>query len=318
MKLKKNIKITLAVLLIVFICIQFYNPVLDRGKPSPKPIVFSKEVNGILERSCFDCHSDNSKLRWFDKVAPASWLVADHIKKAKKGLNFSDWKNMTKTEQNAKLWESVNHIIADEMPLKSYTLLHPEAKISASDLKILKEYVSRLVPKQKADSAKTNALEEQFKNWIAEKTKGQSQKLPVDINGMVFIPDYKNWHPISSTQRFDNGTIRIIFGNEIAVKAIRESKTNPWPDGAILAKVAWDQLADEEGNIRTGAFRQIEYMVKDQLKYKSTAGWGWARFKTPKLVPYGKTKSFTNECISCHHPMKDNDFVFTEPFKTSK
>ena len=63
---------------------------------------------------------------------------------------------------------------------------------------------------------------------------------------------------------------------------------------------------------------QVEYMIKDQQKYKSTAGWGWARFKTPKLIPYGETPAFTNECMSCHRPMKNNDFVFTAPFKTSR
>jgi hypothetical protein len=52
-------------------------------------------------------------------------------------------------------------------------------------------------------------------------------------------------------------------------------------------------------------------MIKDDKKYAGTAGWGWARWKGNELKPYGKTLTFTQECVNCHQPMKDNDFVFT-------
>lgn len=107
--------------------------------------------------------------------------------------------------------------------------------------------------------------------------------------------------------------MRIIFGNDIAIKAAKEHKTNPWPDGTIFAKVAWEQIIDNDGIVTTGAFKQVEYMIKDNKKFSSTKGWGWARFLSPKLTPYGKAADFTNECIRCHLPMKDNDFVFTSP-----
>ena len=137
--------------------------------------------------------------------------------------------------------------------------------------------------------------------------------VPIAPNGIAYLPDYKNWQAISTTERFDNGTMRVVFGNAVAVKAIREKHINPWPNGTAFAKVAWDQLADAEGNVRPGAFKQVEYMLKDDQKYAATKGWGWARFKTPKMVPYGKDALFTTECINCHQPMKNNDFVFTQP-----
>jgi len=144
-----------------------------------------------------------------------------------------------------------------------------------------------------------------------KKTSGKN--LPVSLNGITYIPDYKSWIPISSTDRFDNGTMRIIYGNEIAVKAIKDHKTNPWPNGTIFAKVAWDQLIDSTGNITPGAFKQVEYMIKDSKQFASTKGWGWARFLSTKLEPYGKSALFTTECINCHRPMKDKDFAFTSP-----
>jgi len=163
------------------------------------------------------------------------------------------------------------------------------------------------------DTGKWNAEKAQREN--SQQHKVVSSRLPTALNGITYIPDYKNWQSISTTERFDNGTMRVIFGNDVAVKAIRQGKMRPWPNGTTFAKVAWDQLTDKNGNSHTGAFKQIEYMIKDDKKYASTGGWGFARFKTPKMVPYGKTVLFANECINCHRPMKNEDFVFTLPIK---
>ncbi len=316
MKIKRKIKIILLFLLFVFLCMQLYRPTVYVDKSdNVKTARFAKQVDAIFEKACYNCHSNQTDLKWFDQIAPANWLVANHVKKARQAMNFSTWAEMTKAEQNAKLWEAFNHIMLGAMPIKSYTLLHNEAKLSPADLQVLKDYMNRLALKQVKDTAKVNALEHQYKKWSVEKADFRVQKLPVDINGITFIADYKNWTPISSTQRIDNGTMRIIFGNDIAIKAIGEHHTNPWPNGTILAKASWDQLKDEQGNIVSGAFKQVEYMIKNDQKYKSTAGWGWARFKTPKFVPFGKTTDFTKGCINCHRPMQGNDFVFTAPIK---
>lgn len=308
-KLKtKNI---LVIVLVIFIGIQFYRPGIKQ-EPITGEIQVPSDVKAILRRSCFDCHSNQTELKWFDQIAPASWLVADHIKKGKEGLNFSEWDKLTPPVQNAKLWESFNHIKLNSMPLKSYELVHPEARLSEKDIQILKKYVRSLAPKV-PDTAKATAYKKQLQQVSTIHTTESKLLFPTALNGISYIPDYKNWKPISSTERLDNGTMRIIFGNDIAVTAAKEHRTNPWPDGSILAKVAWDQIVDSDGNITTGAFKQVEYMIKDSKKFASTKGWGWARFLSPKLEPYGKTADFANECISCHRPMKDNDFVFTSP-----
>lgn len=303
----------------IFIGIQFFPSAISADKPVDKVITgMPEEVNFILQKSCYNCHSNNNNLQWFEKIAPVSWFVTNHIDRAKQRLNFSNWDTMEKTIQKAKLWESVNFILSEEMPLKSYTFFHPHAKVTSADLKILKEYVTALSPTPIMDSIKIRVLETQFNDWVRQKSKSQNQIHPMDINGIAYMPEYKNWTPIGTSQRLDNGTMRIIFGNDIAVQAIQNHQTNPWPDGTIIAKAAWEQVVNLDGNISTGVFKQVEYMIKDKQKYKTTAGWGWARFKTEKLIPYGVTMAFTSECISCHQPMKKNDFVFTEPFKTSK
>ncbi len=302
-----------AILLIGFLSIQFIRPQIT-NPPVKAEIEAPAEVKSILIRACYDCHSNQTNLRWYDQVSPVYWKVASHVNTGRKHLNFSNWQNLAPADQKAMLWEAVNQIAAGAMPIKDYELVHPSSAVSKNDLEVLKKYVSSLSPKQiPGDTAKINAADKQYNHW--QKATTASVKLPTALNGITYIPDYKNWETISSTERFDNGTMRVIFGNPTAIKAIREHHINPWPNGTTFAKVAWDQVTDKDGNVHTGAFKQVEYMIKDDKKYAATAGWGWARFKTDKLVPYGKTAMFTNECVSCHKPLSNSDFVFTSPIQ---
>lgn len=309
---KKFLIPTLVITTLFLIGIQFIQPELT-NPPVTADFQAPENVKSIIKRACYDCHSNETDLRWYDKVSPVSWQVAKHVNDGRSGLNFSHWDSIPPAAQKAKLWEAVNQIVAGAMPIKSYQLVHTSAKVSASDLVVLKNYLSSMVNTGPTDSSKINAANTQFKNWKNEKV--NNENLPTAANGISYIPDYKNWKPISSSGRFDNGTMRIIYGNDIAVKAIAEKHINPWPNGTILAKVAWDQIEDREGNVRTGAFKQVEYMIKDDQKFESTKGWGFARFKTSQLVPYGATAVFAQECVACHIPMADNDFVFTQPLK---
>ena len=312
--LKKKIIIIAVILLIVFLVIQCIRPKIS-NPPVTGDIEAPAEVKNILVRACYDCHSNETNLRWYDQITPVNWRVAMHVNTGRKHLNFSNWKDLAAADQKAMLWEAVNQIAAGAMPIKDYELVHPSASVSKNDLDVLKKYLVTLTPPQKiADTAKINAASKQYDHW-QKIAPAASAKLPVALNGITYIPDYKNWQPISSTERFDNGTMRVIFGNPIAIKAIHDHHINPWPNGTIFAKAAWEQIEDKEGNVNTGAFKQVEYMIKDDKKYTATAGWGWARFKTEKLVPYGKTALFTKECVSCHKPLSNTDFVFTSPIE---
>ncbi|HET7003749.1 MAG TPA: cytochrome P460 family protein, partial [Puia sp.] len=227
-------------------------------------------------------------------------------------LNFSEWDQLSPADQAAKMWESVNQIIAEAMPLSEYTFVHRSARISSEDLQVLKNYVAGIPVYQASDSQKTETLRQQI---LHEKEYQERKVIPVALNGIAFIPDYKNWQPVSSTERYDNGTLRVIVGNDIAIKAIADGNANPWPDGTIFGKITWDALKDSLGFIRTGPFKQVEFMIRDSKKYGATRNWGFARFKTAAMLPYGQNILFTSECVNCHQPMKEHDFVFTIPFK---
>ena len=308
--MKKFFLISGVSVFIVLSGLQFIRPKID-NPPVAHDFEAPKNVKAILVRACYDCHSNETNLRWYDKIQPVYWQVAEHVEDGRKVLNFSEWDKLAPPDRKAKLWEAINQIQLGAMPIKSYEFVHGSARISGEDLTILKNYLQGMAKPMPNDTAKIHDRDRQLQT--ADKTAVNVHAKT--LNGIEYIPDYGNWQVISTSDRFDNGTMRVIYGNDVAVRAVKEQHINPWPDGTVFAKAAWDKLEDNKGNITTGAFKQVEFMIKDAEKYKSTRGWGFARFKTPKIVPYGKTAMFTNECINCHKPMKDNDFVFTFPIK---
>ena len=155
----------------------------------------------------------------------------------------------------------------------------------------------------------------QYDDWIRDQ--GSTHDPAPAPNGIRFLPDYKDWKTINATDRFDNQTVRVILGNADAIKAVAENRTNPWPNGAAFAKVAWFARDDGNGSVRPGAFFQVEFMIRDDKKYARTKGWGWARWRGRELTPYGKNEGFSSECVGCHMPLRHSDYVYTVPLPIS-
>jgi hypothetical protein len=296
---------------LVFILLQFIRPPLT-NPPVLADLQAPVAVKQILVTSCYNCHSNETRLPWFDKIVPAYWLVVHDVKAGRAHLNFSDFNSLPAAKQQGYLWESVNQIQLGAMPPRKYTLIHPNAVITPDQLATLKNYLHPNNAEAPADPAKQAAAEAQYQAWLL----GTPPKTVIPaLNGLAFFTDYKTWKPVSTTERYDNHTLRVILGNDLAIRAIAAGNVHPWPDGAAFAKIAYDQQPDGRGLITAGAFEQVEFMLKDAQKYASTSGWGFGRWKTMDLVPYGKTSAFATECISCHRPLRDNDFVFTLPLK---
>jgi hypothetical protein len=314
---RRSIKVILIIALLFGIAIQFIRPRLD-NPPVTADLTAPPGVKAILKRACYDCHSNETRLAWFDLPQPAYRIVVKDVQQGRAVLNFSYLDSLAKPQQTAKLFESLFQIEFKAMPLPQYKWLHRGAWIGPEEIAILKQYLLTLAPPEVPDTARQNAALDQYKKWIQTATAASARPLEVRPapNGISYegLSGFKYWKAISTTERFDNGTLRVIFGNDIAVKAIREGHTNPWPDGTTFAKAAWDQSADSTGIIHAGAFRQVEFMIRDGVKYASTAGWGWARWVGGlALKPYGRDSLFTTECTNCHKPLADNDHVFTFP-----
>jgi len=302
-----------AILAIAFAGLQLVRPALP-NPPVTAEVQVPADVRQVLRTACYNCHSNETKLSWFDWPVPAYWLVAQDVKDARARLNFSEINVPPFAQQQGALYESISQIELGAMPPDKYTMLHPEARVTPEQLNVLKAFLNPKPATDATSAERSAAAGAQYAQWIRT---GNAPAAHVDAapNGIAFLPDYKNWRAVSSSERDDNQTLRQILGNDVAVKAIAESRINPWPDGAAFAKIAWFQQADARGILRPGAFFQVEFMIRDSRKYASTLGWGWARWRGTDLKPYGKDANFANECVGCHQPLAATNYVFTMPIR---
>jgi cytochrome P460 len=135
------------------------------------------------------------------------------------------------------------------------------------------------------------------------------------IFGITLPAGYRDWKLISVAHEAGNlNDLRAVLGNDVAIMAYREQKL-PFPDGTIIARLAWNYVPSEENNkvfgrsqsFVAGTATNVQFMVKDSRKYASTGGWGFAQFKDGR--PDGE--AMLNTCFPCHEPVKARDFVFT-------
>jgi hypothetical protein len=93
------------------------------------------QVGRILDRSCGDCHSNDTHWPWYSRVAPVSWILSNHVKKGRERLDFSKWANERHSANE--LTEVCDAVSDGSMPLRSYTLFHPGAKLSDQDVEVI-------------------------------------------------------------------------------------------------------------------------------------------------------------------------------------
>jgi hypothetical protein len=127
---------------------------------------------------------------------------------------------------------------------------------------------------------------------------------------------YRDWKLISvAHEEGELNDIRGILGNDTAIKAYRREKL-PFPEGTIIARIAWDYLPSEENNKLFGRRQSfvagppkngVQFMVKDSKKYASTGGWGFGQFDDGKPADEKMLKT----CFPCHEQLKGRDLVFT-------
>jgi cytochrome P460 len=127
-------------------------------------------------------------------------------------------------------------------------------------------------------------------------------------------PGYRDWRLISVAHEAGNlNDIRAILGNDAAINAYREQRL-PFPDGTVIARLAWSYVPSEENNkvfgreqsFVAGPPTNVQFMIKDSKKYAATGGWGFAQFTDGKPV----NEAVSTACFSCHEPAKARDFVF--------
>jgi hypothetical protein len=130
---------------------------------------------------------------------------------------------------------------------------------------------------------------------------------------------YRDWKVVSvAHEAGELNDIRVVLGNDIAIKAYRDGKL-PFPEGAIVGRIAWGYVPSEENNKVFGRDQSfvagsptgfyLQFMVKDSKRYAATGGWGYSSFdKDGKPTNDAAMKN----CFPCHQAIKDRDFIFTK------
>jgi len=136
------------------------------------------------------------------------------------------------------------------------------------------------------------------------------------LSGITLPEGYRDWRLISvAREEGELNDVRAILGNDAAIEAYRAG-TLPFPDGTIIARLAWSYVPSEENNEAFGRAQSfvagapkngVQFMVKDQARYAATGGWGFAQFDDGKPAD----QAMLATCFSCHRPAEARDFVFT-------
>jgi hypothetical protein len=152
--MKSKLKWILAGLAAVFALMQLANPSRinppvapghDLRAANPPP-----EIAARLRAACYDCHSYETRWPWYSRIAPASWLVAGDVKDGREKLNFSEWPQ-DQPERAAKRLERISEEVGyRNMPPGKYTLLHPEARLTAAQRQALIDWADAAAARLKA------------------------------------------------------------------------------------------------------------------------------------------------------------------------
>ena len=130
----------LLLFLVLFIAAQAYRP--DRSNPASPPEASlaakaTPEVAAILDRSCRDCHTNQTRWPWYTNVSPTSWFVANHVHHGREHFNYSLWTSIDEDEQDKLLGGICSLTERGRMPLPSYLIIHRDARLSPADVKTL-------------------------------------------------------------------------------------------------------------------------------------------------------------------------------------
>ena len=151
-----NKKKILIVVLITFVGMQFFIPEKFNGSAYgandfTKSMDVPDDVKTILERSCFDCHSNHTNHMWYENIQPIGMWIGNHIEEGKDELNFSEFSSYKPKRKAHKMEEIFEMLEEDEMPLPSYLWIHGEAKLNPTEKELLVNWAKANYEKLKAE-----------------------------------------------------------------------------------------------------------------------------------------------------------------------
>lgn len=113
------------------------NPPTEAGRTIHAQQGATSGLVAVLDRACGDCHSNRTQWPWYTRVAPTSWIYAYGVAEGRKAVNFSEWAAYAPERQRNLLVASCADVKKGKMPGSPYTLLNPNARLSASDVETI-------------------------------------------------------------------------------------------------------------------------------------------------------------------------------------
>jgi hypothetical protein len=134
----KYVRITLAILVLVVLAVQFFRPPRNLLRASPGSGIESRypvpeHVMQIFRRSCYDCHSDSTVYPWYAEIQPVGWWLSSHIESGKRQMDFDRFAGYRPFRQYGKFKDIIEQLQKDEMPLGSYLFIHRYARLSPDE-----------------------------------------------------------------------------------------------------------------------------------------------------------------------------------------
>jgi hypothetical protein len=138
---RKRVKIAFSIALLFGASIQFVRPARTNPPATPGASIQAQvevppEVAKLLDRSCRDCHSNETQWPWYTNVAPVSWWVIDHVDHGRSHFKYSECQNYLPDERDNLLKQMCELTRKQEMPLPSYLRMH-DAKLNEQDVRAL-------------------------------------------------------------------------------------------------------------------------------------------------------------------------------------
>jgi len=151
-------------LIVALIIIQFFHPaknISTAAMPNDISLHFAvpSNVQDVIKKSCYDCHSNNTVYPWYNNVQPVAWWLQNHINEGKHELNFNEFASYPAKKQYHKLKGIIDSQNDGWMPLDSYLWIHKDAILSKEQKESLIKWADSLSRDIKAKNNLPDELE---------------------------------------------------------------------------------------------------------------------------------------------------------------
>lgn len=143
------------VLLLALVIIQFIHPKRNKKEGTQPNFIgnvyaIPGDAKAILEKACYDCHSNNTRYPWYTNIQPVHWWLNKHIVDGKKNINYDEYTNRPLRYQYHKMEETIEMVKDSIMPIKSYKWTHKDARLTGAERNVLIAWANSIMDTMKA------------------------------------------------------------------------------------------------------------------------------------------------------------------------